>query len=271
MSGKNVIEDFVQVQQLIPVIETATKTTVVSDDPNVETNTDIETDSGIEQLIDNEIVDLDLTQSETDTQQQSQEETQTEESQEDDNNTNNNNQVTIPTVMLTKSDAIELQKLFTNNNNINPKSKYKSENNIINEKKQNNLKIRLHLSSTPIFLDRIELGSYEYPKLRVRSKSIQMLGQQNWGLVLISENNKAWQLFIMKNSDINSNLLNPYVMKRQNIDIIDETGINNLYVYNNFNSIQLYQQFIEKKCPIDLIINYDVNNNINEIKFHQQI
>lgn len=101
-----------------------------------------------------------------------------------------NARATIPTVMVTKSDADSLMSAL----------------NSVSEGSHPTLilpvRTRISFATSPSMLDGSYMGGAMAPKLRVSPRIIHVLGGDVWGIVLDSVNGREWQLYILAAADV---------------------------------------------------------------------
>lgn len=118
----------------------------------------------------------------------------------------------LPVAMLTKSDASSLAYVISNKVT----------------KGDGSLLLRLHMSSKESYLESNLFGDESYPKLRVSTSTIQVLGRKGWGVtlgmllvifklwivtlvlwVVKSEDKGEWQLFVMAEKEMTESEIGP--------------------------------------------------------------
>lgn len=129
--------------------------------------------------------------------------------------------IDIPVVMLTHSDAADLRLELDDSDHISIT--------IIRRNAQ---------------LDSESSGYDDYPQVRTSKNYIRILSSQGWGLVLLSNTGKDWQLYLMKNVDIN------YVSFNQRI-FYESLNSNRFYAsteYLTMNSVAMYSLRMSEQC-----------------------
>ena len=132
--------------------------------------------------------------------------------------------VTIPAVMLTKSDTLLLREAIARD--------------------PEGAKVRIDLAAMPNMVDTEYMGNYDFPKLRLGPNIVHVIGSGSWGVVLTSQNGKEWQLFIMDRNDILSTaVVTPWIASTPGKQAITTT------VAGTINALEVYRNILGRKCP----------------------
>jgi hypothetical protein len=147
---------------------------------------------------------------------------------------------TIPTVMITKSDADSLMNALsvaaegTDPTLILP------------------VRTRISLATSPGMLDSTFMGGKTCPKLRVSPRIIHVLGGEIWGIVLDSLNGREWQLYIMAAADVAASIATiPWhaITTSQQPVSTSYTG--------TLKPLNLYNNMLARHCPAHLGLDGD--------------
>lgn len=143
--------------------------------------------------------------------------------------------LTIPTVMITKSDAEGIINVMDKNSEINQPNVLRP------------VKARIDLISTPSMLDSTFMGSSLYPKLRVGHLIVHVISSKTWGVVLNSANGQEWQLYIMSAADVEASMAaTPWHGISQGHQPVST------YFTGAASALHLYRNAIAQKCPTHL-------------------
>ena len=145
--------------------------------------------------------------------------------------------LTIPTVMITKSDAEGIINLMEKNSKINQ------------PKVLQPIKARIDLISNPSMLDSVFMGSSLYPKLRVGHLTVHVISSETWGVVLNSANGQEWLLYIMSAADVEASMAaTPWYGVSQGHQPLST------YFTGAADALQLYRNAFARQCPTHLDI-----------------
>lgn len=143
--------------------------------------------------------------------------------------------LTIPTVMITKSDAEGMINVIEMNSKINAPNVLRP------------IKARIDLISSPSMLDSTYMGSSLYPKLRVGHLIVHVISSETWGVVLNSSNGQEWQLYIMSAADVDASMAAaPWHGISQGHQPVST------YFTGAAGALNLYRNAIARQCPTHL-------------------
>ena len=132
----------------------------------------------------------------------------------------------FPAVMITKSDAERIVKVISwlKSQSIEPV-------------------FEVVVSSTPMALDTVYMGSNLFPKVHVKDKVIAVYSREIWGVVLTSNvsANQEWQLFVLNREDLAS--ITPWKIKSAKGRELSASA------YFSNNPVLTYSQILARKCP----------------------
>jgi hypothetical protein len=147
---------------------------------------------------------------------------------------------TIPTVMITKSDADSLM------STLSAASEGTDPTLILP------VRTRISLATSPGMLDSVFMGGKMSPKLRVSPRIIHVLGGEIWGIVLDSLNGREWQLYIMAAADVAASIATiPWHAITTNQQSVSTSYTGTLKPLN------LYYNMLARHCPTHLGLDGD--------------
>lgn len=145
--------------------------------------------------------------------------------------------LTIPAVMITKSDAEGMMRVMEANSRINERSTLHP------------INARIDLVSSLSMLDSTFMGSSLYPKLIVGHLVAHVICSEEWGVVLNSSNGQEWQLFIMSADDVEASMATSpwFAVTPGHLPV-------STYFTGAASALNLYRGTITRQCPthIDL-------------------
>jgi hypothetical protein len=147
---------------------------------------------------------------------------------------------TIPTVMITKSDAHSLiSALSAASEGTDPALILP-------------VRTRISLATSPGMLDSSFMGGKISPKLRVSPRIIHVLGGEIWGIVLDSLKGREWQLYIMAAADVAASIATiPWLAITTSQQPVSTSYTGTLKPVN------LYYNMLARHCPAHLGLDGD--------------
>lgn len=153
---------------------------------------------------------------------------------EDDGDEPEEQKITIPTVMLSKSDADKLEQLMLQNSSKEP------------------LSVGIDVSVHHMLLNTEFMGNFDYPKMWMKTNIVYIIGAGKWGTFLTSNSGEDWQLYLMSKKDMSAAAVIPAITVLDEVDQPVSVTSNILT-----NPVELYAYTIGRKCPNVLRVGKD--------------